>query len=1249
MLSGEADVFSKGGIFSQVGFIFFKLFIRCVHSLPFYSFRGHCVKSNKDVSQLPDYPSLKKLASALWRTDNSTGGAAVMVGSGFSRAAARSSDDSQRMPLWNDFISHVKRELGREKDEPVDALKIAEEYRVNFSQNALNGAIERIIQDKSWEPGELYKTLLEFKWKEVLTTNWDTLLERGATKFKCHDYSVVSKQTDLTNSVSPRITKLHGTIGLSEKYIVAEEDYRAYLKDFGINVNFVRQVFIENALCLIGFSGDDPNFLQWIGWIRDNLQERAHNIYLVGHLGLTTSKRRYLESLNISPIDLTPLVDGISDIDKQHEEALKLFFDALQNEAPEPIWEWRTNMNKWNSGRRIKANASTEEETEYSELPIEKQLEMLVDDRKTYPNWFLTPIDVARDLDNSISLPFLNADALQSMPISIRAKFLFEVAWRYQRTGYVCEERLLFTFYEVASVECGKSLSEAQSGEILLLLLRHSYWDDGGDKNLNKLFSDTREKLHELAGLYPEYNLELTYHDVILARDNLNFSLVSDFLSKMEGIECAQKHVWAMRRAGLYAELGMLDKALDIVDKAFSNLSREIRRNPESMYLLSCWSWCRSLVDYYSAREDRLGTSESEVIKNKKCSASTHFSHLDSRIEGLRNKHLKLQNPIEPSFKSGYFRDHRKSRSFSSGPHPLALLEVYARNIGLPMFGKNYNVLGHYAEKACMYAREQENLSLERYFILAIRAASQSSIDVIKTQFSRLALACTDQNIIDSLHRKLEEHLEFWLGNKESDSDFVINRINIILEVLARLTIRLTPAQNERLYLKALEIAEHRFLNEIISHEPYANLLTYSLEGIPRSEQKTLLIPTLKFPILKGPRFGSWPNPVIKDVNGVFLDAELKQLIDRKIDDLTNESERENTKILEHLLPLCEAGVLDAELKEKLIAKLWRGRDNSIPAVMSHFYANGLLRLECPYPERFIEETKNEVFGVEELKIGTSSLSILDLMKVLASDEKYRILPNNQQAFTYFETLTQWRPEKQNENERGIHRSPDIEKQKELAQEVTEVLSFAIVPNLAQSQISDENFLRLQELWEYLEEVELPRSGLLSAFIVFALQLRKYRELVSELIKKALLVDAASVHDGIQAILKWASKVSGKKVPKDIKMLKNLTVSLVTPTIDSKSLMQALWGCLELAKKELLSDENCRNLIDILPILFDSHEYRRFSLNSAESVNPPIIRKEIVLLAKALINSQKVENQELEDIIEKARTDALPEVRFAAL
>ena len=89
----------------------------------------------------------------------------------------------------------------------------------------------------------------------------------------------------ISSAAAPRIIKLHGTVPGSEycPLIVTEEDYRTYPTKFAPFVNTVQQLMMETALLLIGFSGDDPNFLSWSGWVRDNLGGSAPKIYLLIH------------------------------------------------------------------------------------------------------------------------------------------------------------------------------------------------------------------------------------------------------------------------------------------------------------------------------------------------------------------------------------------------------------------------------------------------------------------------------------------------------------------------------------------------------------------------------------------------------------------------------------------------------------------------------------------------------------------------------------------------------------------------------------------------------------------------------------------------------------------------------------------------------------------------------------------------------------------------------------------------------
>ena len=193
-------------------------------------------------------------------------------------------------------------------DGPRDPLRLAEEFRTHLGQTALDALIRDLVRDEAWVPGDLHRDLLRLPWSDVLTTNWDTLLERERFADFDRTYEVVRTPADIASARTPRIVKLHGSLPSHTPFIFAEEDYRTYPKKFAPFVNLAQQILLENELCLIGFSGDDPNFLAWSGWVRDHLGRSARPIRLAGVLNLAPPRRRYLENLNVTPIDLAPLV-----------------------------------------------------------------------------------------------------------------------------------------------------------------------------------------------------------------------------------------------------------------------------------------------------------------------------------------------------------------------------------------------------------------------------------------------------------------------------------------------------------------------------------------------------------------------------------------------------------------------------------------------------------------------------------------------------------------------------------------------------------------------------------------------------------------------------------------------------------------------------------------------------------------------------------------------------------------------------
>ena len=90
----------------------------------------------------------------------------------------------------------------------------------------------------------------------------------------------------------------------SPSYRHGQMTIETYPTEFAPFVNTVQQAMMDTVFCLIGFSGNDPNFLHWADWVRDNLGESAPGLYLAGWLDQSLHRRRMLEDRDVVPIDL---------------------------------------------------------------------------------------------------------------------------------------------------------------------------------------------------------------------------------------------------------------------------------------------------------------------------------------------------------------------------------------------------------------------------------------------------------------------------------------------------------------------------------------------------------------------------------------------------------------------------------------------------------------------------------------------------------------------------------------------------------------------------------------------------------------------------------------------------------------------------------------------------------------------------------------------------------------------------------
>ena len=795
--------------------------------------------------QLPEIdtsvqPFLDEIAERLF-----SGHAAIMVGAGFSRNAIPKEDGLPKFPTWVELgdvfyeklYGEEKAEIG-EKKRFLNPLKLAFQVETNFGRPVLDKIITDRVPDLYHEPSLLHEKLLKLPWQDVFTTNYDTLLERASRKVMQRKYSFIVNTDDLIYAEKPRIIKLHGSLPSTKPFIITEENYRRYPKDFAPFVNMVQQSLIENALCMIGFSGDDPNFLQWIGWIRDNIgTEHASKMYFIGIDPLSPVDRTIFDQRHIVYIDASKCTSKINPGDKI--EAVIDYLALKENKDSGIYWS------------ATQASLSPRPGKSTDRVPqIQEVVSQWRDEREKYPGWCIAPVSQRKSmwLHTNYWVGVLRLG--EALPDFLDFNFFYELNWRL--------EHCLCPLFDDTAASIRNCLGRYWPFTDHNLLLQSTNSHENANKT-EQGHDTLRDRWCTLAISLLRYYREegrsedwasftsilKTHEDILSAEQRASFAyercLYYLFEIDLKGLDHEFESwpdnpslpFWEAKRAGLLAERGRIDEAVKLLDRSLTDIRAKQNLRPISSdftlvsqeayvmvlrrYVDEASNYCRhvyqeegTITTKYSARWNEL--------KQYLCDPWGELSTFEAKLETKLLPYNRVTT--EYGFDIGSIS---RTTHIASGPDPQVL--------------DGYSFLLFLEETAIPVSLPSVNFSKEAAIGSLARIASYTSHwalceaarigdpKVADQLFDRRALSHLDQTTVDEYitmyiqtAKRIGDSIEQPSGLYQTSLGNFATKV--IPEILSRLCCKSSPESREKIlsFIEEVYRAKNKALYSGVNH-----------------------------------------------------------------------------------------------------------------------------------------------------------------------------------------------------------------------------------------------------------------------------------------------------------------------------------------------------------------------------------------------------------------------------------------------
>lgn len=716
----------------------------------------------------------------------SGGHASLFVGAGFSKNAIPISGN-HLPPDWNELgdmffeKARGKRPLPEDK-KYASVLRLAEEVECVCGRGALTNLITKAIDNDNLAPSDLHMQLLALPWKDVFTTNYDTLLDRTASKLIEQGgrvYSIIKNVQEIGISTPPFLMKLHGDIKNPDSIIITEEDYRRYPAQHQAMIAHIQHTIMLETLVLIGFSGNDPNFIQWLGWVKDALNTKQRKVYLLTVGEVSRSMIKTFKKKNVIIVDLCDFTGKGASASACISAAIQYMAD-YQRRQEEEILQYQKKAWEW--GRTTSLG-------EDINITYKKWRE----ERNTYPGWLIMPRE-KREYIAGLEGFTLLADQIKKLQEADDIFFLDLFNWRIEKCLFPIDNSWESTYISVLAKYKPFESEYNENVRIawinlklgLLRLYRQEGW--------NEKWEGIDEELLSLKERIPlEQRCRLAYEEALMAVYQCDFTRLERVLENWP--EQTEDPYWDVRRGALWAEYLSFEKGLKITKTACEIIKRQFEGADRSD--LFYWGsrmvhaqtvWNSMANANFSMNKD--ATNEARFTWNKLRLYDDIWYEREFFEANLRpiEKVLSVQ-AREASFTLGHSRTSTNMSGNSKDYRIAYAYFLYYEESGFPIHLPNLNAIHKPTLEKALSIMEYSSPAIAESWLL--RSGDPKLVSAV---FNRRYLNRVSFQTVSNTYEHYQACLEMLVDNEQCNtgSSWVLVFRHILPEILSILCMKAT-------------------------------------------------------------------------------------------------------------------------------------------------------------------------------------------------------------------------------------------------------------------------------------------------------------------------------------------------------------------------------------------------------------------------------------------------------------------------